>query len=78
MPAFDEVEFRIRISRIEVTGANTLRFVFVDGTIRTAMWIDRSRSESWTDEMKQAAREKSLAIKEALNGGSNPETGNEN
>ena len=78
LPSFNETEFRKRISRIEVTGANTLRFVFTDGTIREAVWKDRSRSESWTDEMKQAAREKSLAIKEALNGGSNPETGNEN
>lgn len=78
LPSFDAVEFRKRVSRIEVTGANTLKFVFVNGTIREAVWKVRSRSESWTDEMKQAAREKSLAIKEALNGGSNPETGNEN
>ena len=78
LSSFDEAEFRKQISRIEVTGANTLKFVFIDGAVRIAVWIDRSRSESWTDEMKQAAREKSLAIKEALNGGSNPETGNEN
>ena len=78
LPSFDEAEFRKKISRIEVAGANTLQFVFKDGTIRTAAWKDRSRSVSWTDEMKQAAREKSLAIKEAQNGGSNPEAGNEN
>ncbi|MPM58830.1 hypothetical protein SDC9_105663 [bioreactor metagenome] len=78
LPSFDEVEFRKKISRIEVTGTNTLRFVFIYDGIRVVMWKDRSRSESWTAEMKQAAREKSLAIKEALNGGSNPEKGNEN
>ena len=78
LPSFDEAEFRKQISSIEVTGANTLKFVFIDGAMRIAVWIDRSRSESWTDEMKQAARKKSLAIKEDLNGGSNPEKGNEN
>ena len=78
LPSFDEAEFRKQISSIEVTGANTLKFVFIDGAVRIAVWIDRSRSESWTDEMKQAARKKSLAIKEDLNGGSNPEKGNEN
>jgi len=78
LSSFDEIEFRKRISRIEAAGANTLKFVFVDGTICIAVWRDRSRSESWTDEMKQTAREKSLTIKEALNGGSNPEAGNEN
>ena len=67
-----------RIYTIIWTLSNTLKFVFIDGAVRIAVWIDRSRSESWTDEMKQAARKKSLAIKEDLNGGSNPEKGNEN
>jgi len=78
LASFDETEFHKRVLRIEVLGANTLRFIFADGSTYLSEWKDRSRSESWTDEMKQAAREKSLAIKEALNGGSNSETGNEN
>jgi DNA invertase Pin-like site-specific DNA recombinase len=75
---FDETEFTKRITRIEVHESNTLRFIFTDGKTHIVVWKDRSRSESWTDEMKQAAREKSLAIKEILYGGSDSKTGNEN
>jgi site-specific DNA recombinase len=70
LPYFDATEFLKRVLRIEVVRANTLRFVFTDGTICLSEWNDRSRSESWTDEMKQAAKAKSLAIREALHSGS--------
>lgn len=56
---FEENEFNRRIERIEVPGPNWLRFVLYDGNAIECEWKDRSRSESWTDEMKQAAREKS-------------------
>ena len=55
---FDEREFNRKIERIEVTAPNRLRFVFFNGHITECEWQDRSRSESWTEEMKQAAREK--------------------
>lgn len=76
--SFDETDFLKRVLRIEVLGANTLRFVFTDGTIYLSEWKDRSRSESWTDEMKLAAKARSLAIREAMYSGSSTETSNEN
>ena len=78
LASFDETEFLKRVLRIEIVRANTLRFVFTDGTTYLSEWKDRSRSESWTDEMKQAAKERSLAIRGAIHSGSNTETGNEN
>jgi hypothetical protein len=75
---FDEASFSKRIYHIEVPAPNILLFVFVDGHRFEYEWRDRSRADSWTDEMKQAAKERSLAIREALTNGSNPETGNEN
>jgi len=76
--SFDEPSFSKRIDHIEVPVPNILTFVFADGHRFEYKWQDRSRAESWTDEMKQAAKERSLAIREALTSGSNPETGNEN
>ena len=76
--SFDATEFHKRVLRIEAERANTLRFAFTDGTTCLSEWNDRSRSESWTDEMKQAAKVKSLAIREALHSGSSSEEGNEN
>ena len=78
LASFDATEFLKRVLRIEVLGANTLRFVFTDGTTTLSEWKDRSRAESWTDEMKQAAKAKSLAIREAIHGGSGTEASNEN
>ena len=75
---FDATEFLKRVLRIEVVRANTLQFAFMDGTTYLSVWNDRSRSESWTDEMKQVAKVKSLAIREALHSGSSSEEGNEN
>jgi hypothetical protein len=36
---------------------NKLVFVFRDGRTVEKAWWDRSRSESWTDEMRKAASE---------------------
>lgn len=77
LASFDATEFLKRVLRIEVLGANTLRFVFTDGTTTLSEWKDRSRAESWTDEMKQAAKARSLAIREVMQSGSSTETGNE-
>ena len=64
LDCFDEHEFNRKIERIEVPGPNSLRFVFFNGSTPECEWKDRSRSESWTDEMKQAARKKGLERKE--------------
>ena len=55
---FDEDQFRERVTQIYAEPDNTLRFRLTDGTERVIRWQDRSRSESWTPEMKQKAREK--------------------
>ncbi len=55
---FDEAIFAEEIIEIRVPGANMLTFVFADGRVVEKTWHDRSRSESWTDEMREAARQK--------------------
>jgi hypothetical protein len=55
---FDERVFTERISGIRVTAPNELLFLLVDGHTETRAWKDRSRRESWTDEMKEAARQR--------------------
>ena len=39
---------------------NIVRVCFKDGTERELKWKDRARAESWTEEMRQAAREAAL------------------
>ena len=50
-----------RIKEIIVPAPYTLRFILVDGTVSEITWQHRSRKESWTPEMRQKAREKTLA-----------------
>jgi len=42
-----------------VPGPNALIFIYEDGRRVELAWAHTSRRESWTPEMKQAAREKS-------------------
>lgn len=44
---------------------NRLRLVMTDGTKKEIVWKDCSRSESWTEEMREAARQKILQRKDA-------------
>lgn len=55
---FDETVFAERIAQITALSNNLLEYHFTDGRSQTVQWQDRSRSESWTAEMRQAAREK--------------------
>ena len=48
----------MQVCTIETHPGNLLRFIFADGSTADYVWKDRSRSESWTDEMKAAARRK--------------------
>ena len=57
---FSESLLRRLIKSIVVCNGNVLIFRFFDGTETTRKWQDRSRSQSWTDEMKDAARQKAL------------------
>ena len=53
---FDSEIFLDQISVVKVEKANRLLFIFKDGRERMIHWQDRSRSESWTWEMRDAAR----------------------
>ena len=57
---FDEAVFSREIERIDVPAHNQLVFVFRDGHTDERVWKDRSRSQSWTPEMKEAARQRTL------------------
>lgn len=48
------------IKEIIVADKNTLHFVMKDGRTITRKWKDRSRSESWTPEMREAARQRAI------------------
>ena len=56
----DPEKFTANINAITVPNDGILVFAFNDGTERTLIWENLSRRESWTDEMKQAARERAL------------------
>lgn len=60
MDSFDEKEFRERVYRIDAFNDNKLVLHFKDGTTKEVIWDSPSRRDSWTDEMKQKARERSL------------------
>ena len=57
---FTEEVLRKQIERIQICDGNVLIFHFHDGTEVTHKWQDRSRSQSWTAEMKAAARQREL------------------
>lgn len=60
MALFDTEVFRSQIDHIEACPDNLLRFVLISGTVKEYRWKDRSRRESWTEEMREAARQKAL------------------
>ena len=49
------------LTAIRAENGNTLVFCWGDGTQAVKRWKDRSRAESWTEEMREAARQKTLA-----------------
>ena len=57
MAEFDGECFRSQIERIEVPAFNHLVYIFKDGRREERVWQDRSRRDSWTDEMKEQAAE---------------------
>jgi len=48
------------LAEIQIPGSNRLIFLYADGRQADLSWQHPSRRESWTPEMKQAAREKSM------------------
>ncbi len=55
---FNEDAFVERVAFITVLPDNVLEYNFTNGHTAQATWKDRSRSKSWTEEMRQAAAEK--------------------
>lgn len=49
-----------RIRKILVPAKNTLHFILTDGTSVEIMWEHRSRRNSWTPEMREAARKRTI------------------
>ena len=60
MDSFNEKEFMDKVDRIDAFNGNRLVLHLKDGTIKETTWESPSRRDSWTDEMKQKARERSL------------------
>ena len=56
---FDDVAVYRHLAKI-AEDRNTLIFRFKDGKKAVKRWQDRSRAESWTPEMKEAARQKAI------------------
>ncbi len=55
--SFTDYCFTTRVERIEAMPGNILRLIFKDGSVAEYIWQDRSRSESWTPEMREKARQ---------------------
>jgi hypothetical protein len=55
---FDAEIFKKEITEIRIPEFNKLVFVFRDGHTAEKAWQDRSRRESWTDEMRKAASQR--------------------
>ncbi|MCX7904157.1 MAG: recombinase family protein [Caloramator sp.] len=59
----NEGEFdKSKIKEIQVIGERKLNFILNDGRVVEKEWSYKPRSESWSDEARQRAREKSLEI----------------
>lgn len=57
---FSEEIFNQKIKQIVVPKHEHLTFIFNDGKEITVTWQNPSRSESWTDEKRQMARERAI------------------
>ena len=60
LEGFDADAFSDKITAVRAEKDNTLVFLFKDSSESVKRWKDRSRAESWTTEMKEAARQKEL------------------
>ena len=60
LEVFSEEVFRKKVCEIRICENNRLVFILANGKTEERTWKDRSRSESWTKEMKEAARQKTL------------------
>ena len=56
---FNEDIFQSKIQQIVIPTPNRIKFIFHNGITKTVEWQDRSRSESWTEDMRKIAGERS-------------------
>jgi DNA invertase Pin-like site-specific DNA recombinase len=54
---FDAAAFKERIRKIRVPSFNHLIYEFMDGTLVERVWQDRTRRESWNEDMRRQAAE---------------------
>ena len=59
--SFEDEAFAAAVTAIDACPDNLLRFHFRDGHTEEYRWQDRSRRESWTEEMRETARQKALS-----------------
>jgi len=52
------------ISKIRIPGHNRIEYIFKDDRSVEVTWENPSRSESWDEAKRQAARERQLSITE--------------
>ena len=57
---FDEQIFKNRVSKIVVPSKGNLKFILNDGNAVLKMWDYPSRRDSWTEEMRDKARNSEL------------------
>lgn len=57
--------FEETVDHVNVKINNMLEFIMKDGSRKTVFWKDHSRADSWTPEMREQARQRRLALKEA-------------
>lgn len=60
---FDAEYLKSQIEKIIICDGNTVKFFKTDGSTKKCKWKDRSRSESWTAEMREAARNRAKGAK---------------
>lgn len=58
--SFDEKTFKENVRGIDACNGNMLVFHLANGTTKEIIWDSPSRRDSWTDEMKLKAKERSL------------------
>jgi len=60
MNKFSMSTFKHLVKQVVALPYNILRFELKDGTIKEYVWAHKLRSEGWTDEMKEQARQQTL------------------
>jgi hypothetical protein len=63
--SFDEKLMRLHIAEIRIPARNQLIFVFQDSRQVRLDWEHTSRSHSWTPEMREVARQRTLQQNQA-------------